>query len=180
MTNYTPITDGESPAHDAINQRLLSLDTAVTLKASGFAGMTMLYGGSSAPAGWLVCDGSAVSRATYAALFAAIGTTWGAGDGSTTFNLPDMRGRTVGGAGTGSGLSARTLAQQVGEENHQLTAAEMASHSHSVTTTASNSGTSGSNLFDDTGTNPQTGSTGSDTPHNNMQPSLVLNWIIKT
>lgn len=60
------------------------------------------YAGSSIPTGWLECDGSAVSRTTYADLFTAIGTTWGAGNGSTTFNLPDMRNRSPIGAGTGT------------------------------------------------------------------------------
>ena len=56
-------------------------------------GALHIYGGTTAPTGWLLCDGSAVSRATYADLFGAIGTNFGSGDGSTTFNLPDMRGR---------------------------------------------------------------------------------------
>lgn len=58
------------------------------------------YAGSSAPTGWLLCDGSAVSRSTYAALFAVIGTNYGAGDGSTTFNVPDVRGRVPTGKGS--------------------------------------------------------------------------------
>lgn len=66
------------------------------------------YAGSSIPTGWLECDGSAVSRTTYAALFAAISTTWGAGDGSTTFNLPDFRDRVPIGAGTGTVTEAVT------------------------------------------------------------------------
>jgi microcystin-dependent protein len=56
------------------------------------AGDIILFGGTALPAGYLFCDGSAVSRTSYANLFAAIGTAWGAGDGSTTFNIPDMRG----------------------------------------------------------------------------------------
>lgn len=56
-------------------------------------GAVLPYAGTTAPANWLLCDGAAVSRATYADLFALIGTTFGAGDGSSTFNLPDMRGR---------------------------------------------------------------------------------------
>ena len=56
------------------------------------AGVIQMYAGTTPPDGWLLCDGSAVSRTTYAALFAVIGTTYGAGDGSTTFNLPDLRG----------------------------------------------------------------------------------------
>ena len=75
-------------------------------------GIIIAYGGSAAPAGFLLCDGSAVSRTTYADLFAALGTTWGAGDGSTTFNLPDLRGRSALGAGTGSGLTPRSLRRQ--------------------------------------------------------------------
>lgn len=62
------------------------------------AGIVLPYGGSTAPAGWILCDGTAVSRTTYARLFTAIGTAYGSGDGSTTFNVPDMRGRTFAGA----------------------------------------------------------------------------------
>lgn len=83
--------------------------------------------------GWLLCDGAAISRAgANAALFTAIGITWGAGDGSTTFNLPDMRGRQLLAAGQGAGLSARALGARGGEENHQMVTAEMASHTHAV------------------------------------------------
>jgi len=63
------------------------------------------YGGASAPTGWLLCDGSAVSRTTYYALFQAIGTGWGAGDGSTTFNLPDAIGAAPVGVGTSTGYT---------------------------------------------------------------------------
>jgi len=64
------------------------------------AGLVVPYAGSSAPTGWLLCDGSAVSRTTYASLFTAISTTYGVGDGSTTFNLPNLKGRAIVGAGT--------------------------------------------------------------------------------
>jgi microcystin-dependent protein len=74
------------------------------------AGCMFDFGGSSAPTGYLLCDGSAVSRTTYARLFAVLSTAWGSGDGSSTFNVPDLRGRCSIGAGTGSGLTARTLA----------------------------------------------------------------------
>lgn len=67
--------------------------------ASSFRGLIFPYAGSTAPAGFLLCDGSAVSRTTYADLFALIGTTYGAGDGSTTFNVPDLRGSVIVGAG---------------------------------------------------------------------------------
>lgn len=90
------------------------------------------YAAATAPAGWLVCDGAAVSRTAYAALFAAIGTTWGTGDGSTTFNLPDSRGRTFIGAGQGPGLTDRTVGQTVGTETHQLALSETPAHAHTV------------------------------------------------
>lgn len=93
-------------------------------------GVVMDYAGASIPTGWLNCDGAAVSRTTYAALYNAIGTTFGAGNGSTTFNLPDGRGRATIGVGTGSGLTSRTLGAAVGEETHALSTAELASHSH--------------------------------------------------
>lgn len=83
--------------------------TAADLEALAVvpAGTISAYGGASAPSGWLLCDGSAVSRTTYADLFTALGTTFGTGDGSTTFNVPDLRGRFplgVAAAGTGSTL----------------------------------------------------------------------------
>lgn len=67
------------------------------------SGSIVAFGGTSAPSGWLLCDGSAVSRTTYAALFAVIGTNFGSGDGSTTFNLPDFRGRFLRGTDSGTG-----------------------------------------------------------------------------
>ncbi len=89
--------------------------------------------GSSVPAGWLLCDGLAISRATYAALFGVIGTTWGAGNGTTTFNLPDLRGRSLVGTGTGPGLTARVLGATGGEETHLLTLPETPVHNHALT-----------------------------------------------
>ena len=88
-------------------------------------GTILDYAAATAPDGYLVCDGSAVSRTTYAALFAVIGTTWGTGDGSTTFNVPDFRGRTSIGSGTGTGgnATAHALASTGGDE-------ALASHSH--------------------------------------------------
>jgi microcystin-dependent protein len=75
--------------------------------------------------GWLICNGQAISRTTYSALFAVIGTSFGVGDNATTFNLPDARGRVAGAIGQGSGLTNRTLGQNVGEESHMQTTNEV-------------------------------------------------------
>jgi microcystin-dependent protein len=75
------------------------------------SGSILMFAGSTAPLNWLLCDGTAVSRATYNKLFQAIGTTWGAGNGTTTFNLPDMRGAAPAGVGTSVGYTqAETIA----------------------------------------------------------------------
>lgn len=94
------------------------------------AGACLPFAGANLPDGWLLCDGSAVSRATYATLFAAIGTTWGVGDGSTTFNLPDMRRRTaIGSGGSAVAGPANTLGSTGGHEQLQAH-----SHGHSLGT----------------------------------------------
>lgn len=88
------------------------------------------FGGTSAPTGFLLCDGSAVNRGTYAALFAVIGTAYGAGDGTTTFTLPDYRGRfALGKAASGTGA---TLGESGGAIDHTHTGP---SHTHGVTVT---------------------------------------------
>ena len=105
------------------------------------------------PAGLLPCDGAAVSRTTYAALFAAIGTAYGVGDGSTTFNVPDRRGRVAIGDGTGTGLTARTRGQMVGAEVHILAPGEIPGHSHPINdpghshSIPSRSGNNGNTVF---------------------------------
>lgn len=113
-----------SGINDAIRQ--IMADIASALAAGQFlpTGSVMSHSGASAPTGFLLCDGSAVSRTTYAALFAVITTTYGIGDGSTTFNVPDLRGRAVIGVGTGAGLTARALASTGGEETHAISVAE--------------------------------------------------------
>jgi microcystin-dependent protein len=86
--------------------------------------------GSTIPAGWLYCDGSAVDRVLFGKLFNEIGTTFGAGDGVSTFNIPDCRGRSPLGEGMGSGLSLRSLGDLVGEERHILSVSEVPGHTH--------------------------------------------------
>ena len=88
-------------------------------------GSVKMYAGASQPNKWLICDGSAVSRATYAKLFAVIGTRYGAGDGVNTFNLPDFSGRTAIGVAT-----THALAQKGGSETVTLTVSQMPSHTH--------------------------------------------------
>jgi microcystin-dependent protein len=93
------------------------------------------YAASSAPAGWLACDGSAVSRTTYSRLFAVIGTTYGAGNGTTTFNLPNMVDRMAVGSG-----STYTLASTGGSASTTLASGNLPSHSHSFSDTSDSQG----------------------------------------
>lgn len=95
------------------------------------AGAVMAYAGAAAPSGWLFCDGSLVSRTTYAALFAAIGTLYGAGDGSTTFGLPDFRGDVL--VGQAASGTFATLGASGGEAAHTIQLTEMPVHDHSPT-----------------------------------------------
>tara|TARA_Y100000782_G_scaffold115371_1_gene157351 strand:+ start:1530 stop:2036 length:507 start_codon:yes stop_codon:yes gene_type:complete len=133
------------------------------------------------PSGYLPCDGAEVSRTTYAALFGVIGAVWGEGDGSTTFALPDMRGRTPIGSGQSTGLTDRIVGEAGGEETHQLTVDEMPSHGHALPFPTAGAAESGPNrrTFFSGGTVDNTNQTGGDQPHNNMQPFLVVNYIIK-
>lgn len=169
----------------------------VTSNAGGVKpGIIVPFAGAVEPAGWLLCYGQAVSRATYAALFSAIGTTHGVGDGATTFNVPDLRGRTVAGkdnmGGTaanrltagGSGVTGTTLGAVGGTETHTLTAAQsgLPSHTHSVGVTASSSGVA---PIGQAGPDSAAGNTGSaggtsaSSAHQNVQPTQIHNYIIK-
>jgi microcystin-dependent protein len=147
------------------------------------AGTIKGYGGPSAPAGYLLCDGSAVSRTTYSALFAAIGTAFGIGDGSTTFNVPDLRGRVLAGY-KGGDTNFGTLGASLGEAAHTLTTPEIPAHTHDVTVQGANGGSFANTYFkldnnhtsDTTYTSTSVGGGGA---HNNIQPSVVGNWIIK-
>lgn len=92
-------------------------------------GSVYMFAGSTAPSGFLVCDGSAVSRATYSDLFSVIGTTYGSGDGSSTFNLPDLSGRLSIGSS-----SNHIIGSTGGEEQHALSINEVPVHLHEVPT----------------------------------------------
>jgi microcystin-dependent protein len=145
---------------------------------------------SAAPDGYLLCDGSAVSRTTYAALFAAIGTTYGTGDGSTTFNVPDLIGRVVAGVDALATRlpSAGTPAATSGAATHTLTVAELPAHDHGISADqVSNTPTTGganrlTNLANAlTGNHDRVSDvTGGDDPHNNVQPTMALHYLIKT
>lgn len=145
-------------------------------------GTITAFGAASAPTGYLACDGAAVSRATYAALFAIIGTTWGAGDGSTTFNVPDLRGKFI--VGKAAAGTFATLAGAGGAET-----AALPNHAHSVNlTTGTESGTAtvaagavtvaGANH-----THAVSGNTGNPTTNPTiatLPPYAVVSWVIKT
>lgn len=165
-------------------------------------GAYMPFAGTTAPDGWLFMFGQAVSRTEYAGLFAVLGTTYGPGNGSTTFNLPDMRGRVPGGkddmggaaAGrlttAGSGVNGATLGAVGGAETHTLDQNQMPAHTHDLAMKYTTIGGAGSSrnywtrsavdtLYDGTVTNGAS-SRGGGTAHNNTQPTLVANYIIKT
>jgi microcystin-dependent protein len=189
------------------------------------AGIISAFAGVAAPAGWLMCFGQAVSRTEYAGLFTALSTTYGVGDGSTTFNIPDLRGRAIagvdnmGGSDAGRLSIANTLGTATGSETVTLTAAQSGvpahSHGNSLTGTTSFASTahthtvttgytSGFIAFNGSAytnggsvaTNPPQSGTPSATAsvgisnanntaadaasaHSNMQPTIVLNYIIK-
>ncbi|MBO89535.1 MAG: hypothetical protein CMP14_08435 [Rickettsiales bacterium] len=172
------------------------------------SGMITPYGGTSAPSNWLLCHGQSISTSTYAALHTAIGFTYG-GSGSA-FNVPDLRGRVVAGQDDMGGSSANRLTSPIngdtlgaagGTESHALTEAELAAHHHLLFTDGNSSDTTGSSTkYPSSSYNPGSGfdqkyeitystseadegrskTTGSGTAHPNVQPTLILNYIIKT
>lgn len=170
---------------------IFSDESTMASASSGIpAGILAPFAGGTAPDGWLLCDGSAVSRTIYSSLFAVIATNYGAGDGSTTFSLPDLRGRMALGLDNMGGTSrnivtaatADTLGAESGEEMHQLTEDEMPSHNHTydgkrgVGGSPHHTSMQGANHQDQSQT---TNLTGGDQPHNNMPPYMALNYIIK-
>lgn len=151
-------------------------------------GTVLAFAGASAspPTGFLFCNGANVSRTTYSELFAVLGTTWGAGDGSTTFTLPSLARRTlVGAGGTGTDTLGSAVGNTGGAETHTLTTAQMPAHTHG-NVVASTGGSlciqSCTSLLSGSGVNPSgtTASAGGGAAHNIMQPSAVVRFIIKT
>jgi len=181
----------------------LATRLAVQIPASGRIidpGTIWMYAGSSAPTGWLICNGASVSRSTYADLFAVIGTDFGNGTGSgLDFTVPDMRGRMPVGVGTGTGggatgttgtkpaggLTLRSWLRGMwyGSDTHQLTTLEMPAHTHNynVRSTVGTFTGPGANGWDGVNTNGgTTTSAGSTQPHNNVPAAMCVNFIIKT
>lgn len=182
----------------AIDTDLKTVSDTATAALAGIvpAGAILSYGGSSAPSGWLLCYGQSVLRADYAALFTAIGTSFGSADG-THFNLPDLRGRVpagkddMGGSAANritnavSGFVGTTIGAAGGSQSHTLVTAEIPSHTHTTSLFSSGSGStypnvtgSGSTGARDTGC--ATGSTGGGGAHRNVQPTQITTYIIKT
>ncbi|WP_107498116.1 tail fiber protein [Thalassobius sp. I31.1] len=156
-----------------------------------FIAQIMIFGGTFAPRGWAFCDGQLLPIASNEALFSLIGTTYG-GDGRTTFALPDLRGRAPIHEGQGPGLTNRQLGRTYGAEQVTLQADELPPHSHTMNVanvTADNSRPQGDMLARTeiyTATTSPTvplaaatiSNSGAGQGHDNMQPSLAMNYII--
>ena len=160
-------------------------------------GSIIPYAGQTAPsADWLLCDGAAIARQASGSntpLFTLLGETYGAGDGSSTYNIPDLRGRVIAGQDDMGGASANRLTGQSGgvngdnlgasggTETHSLSVAEMPAHTHTYNrrhlAAETVSGGSGASVGQE---DVATSSTGGGGAHNNVQPTFILNYIIKT
>ena len=157
-----------------------------------YVGEIRMFGGSFAPAGWMFCDGATLAISENETLFNLIGTTYG-GDGQSTFNLPDLRGRVPIHMGTGKNGTTYQLAEKAGEESVTLTVNQIPTHSHALLATAAgaNSTNPNSNVLakpsknmyrDGPGSNPMNpqsvGPAGGSQPHENLQPYACINFII--
>lgn len=164
----------EGPASDdliVIENTSNSTTEKMPLSALMPTGSIMVYAGSSAPAGYLLCDGDAVSRTTYASLFAVIGENYGAGDGSTTFNLPNLKGRVPVGLDTGDS-DFNTLGKDGGSKNVDI------SHVHSKGPSPTTNGNATGTRVLAQGVNTEGMSENSNPSV--LQPFVVLNYIIKS
>lgn len=147
---------------------------SASVTAGAVTGAVTQFAGGTAPTGYLECNGTAVSRATYAALFAIVGTTYGAGDGSTTFNLPDMRGEFVRGWDNGRGIDS---GRAIGSTQAEQLPAHTHSYSYNINGgVGSSPGGTGGSL-----TSATTGSTGGTANSSELRPrNIALMFIIKT
>jgi microcystin-dependent protein len=203
---YSVCTSSSRPSAPGEGRMIYETDTNLVYIYNGSTwsqnnvapvGMLSPFAGSSAPDGWLLCHGQAVSQTTYAALFALIGSTYDAtSPGAGNFRVPDLRGRVIAGVDNMGGSDAGRLSWQNtlgtvgpssistdgGAQTHTLTTSEMPAHTHTEVTPLLNvSVSAGSGFLATNGTlqSPNTGSTGGGGAHNNMQPTMLLNYIIK-
>jgi microcystin-dependent protein len=151
------------------------------------AGSIQAFAATTAPIGWLLCDGAAVSRTTYATLFALISTTFGVGDGSTTFNVPNMKGRVIVGRDAAQ-TEFDALGETGGEKTHLLTAAEsgvpahthgFSTHDHTLVNKSGGGANAASDKFSATGTTSANAAAAAASAHNNLQPYIAVAYIIK-
>lgn len=159
-----------------------------------FVGEVRIFSGNFAPRGWAFCNGQLLPISQNTALFSLLGTTYG-GDGRTTFALPNLQGAMPLGAGSGPGLTPRSLGESGGAATHTLSQAEMPQHTHAVQSAVSPDATqpgpqalwarSGDNapLYRNPGSPAaMAGSAvqpnGAGWPHNNQPPVLALSFII--
>jgi microcystin-dependent protein len=193
-------TDNTMQPYAVVAYIIKALEGAPTISGIGTdtlpIGTITPFGGpaSGAPTGFLACDGREVSRTTYDTLFAALsnGAIWGIGNGTTTFNLPDLRAKSPLGLNDGTlpggadgGYTTRNMGDVGGEENHTLTTAELASHTHQDDTRRNDPGSlwgqaSGISRCPEVGVqNLGASSAGGDNPHNTMHPFAVVGYLIK-
>lgn len=172
-----------------IPMALAAQSTGIKYTFAHPVGIIQAYPGSSAPDGWLMCYGQAVSRTTYAALFSVCGTIYGSGDGSTTFNVPDLRGRVIAGkdnmggtsadrlTGLSGGIDGDTLANTGGGQTHTHTFSDSATTSTRNDQGLGGSG-SGSTIFGTTSHSHSVTVSGTTSSNSSIQPTIILNYII--
>ena len=172
------------PAADGTNGQAIKTDGSavcsfITAGGSNPTGAIVAWSVATAPTGYLLCDGTSYAVANYAALWAVIGDTFG-GDGGTNFNVPDIKGRVI--VGKSADTEFDTIGETGGSKTHTLTEAQLPSHTHTLmnNTTAPRRSTTAPGVAGITATSANTGSAGSNTAHNNLQPYITLKYIIKT
>lgn len=180
--------NAQAPAlnDENLNKMQDNIERAINAQVSGDTlpiGTVLPYTNETAPENWLVCDGSELDRTEYNHLFAIIGTTFGEGDGSTTFNLPNIKGRTIVGLDA-EDTDFNAIGKTIGEKTHTLTVEEMPKHSHALATPQYYYGESNTgSIYGSNTTTSQftrnTNTSGNNQPHNNIQPSFVGVYIIK-